>query len=193
MFQNISAKELSEEKEQGLYGELYFLYKYMIPKYGVDVAVVSWAGPHKFNKDFSVDETWYELKTSSVNATTVEIRSINQLDSDKIGYLSVVKVEKMSPEYKGKLSSIFELIQVIMNEISSISIQDDFLNKLIESGVGPENNFGSRRYDMKNIILYEVSKDFPRLTKTTINFNEIENVTYTINLSGIERFKAEEL
>ena len=99
----------------------------------------------------------------------------------------------MSPEYKGKLSSIFELIQVIMNEISSISIQDDFLNKLIESGVGPENNFGSRRYDMKNIILYEVSKDFPRLTKTTINFNEIENVTYTINLSGIERFKAEEL
>ena len=193
MFQNISSKELSEEKEQGLYGELYFLYKYMIPKYGVDVAVSSWAGPHKFNKDFSVDETWYELKTSSVNATTVEIRSINQLDSDKIGYLSVVKVEKMSPEYKGKLSSIFELIQVIMNEISSISIQDDFLNKLIESGVGPENNFGSRRYDMKNIILYEVSKDFPRLTKTTINFNEIENVTYTINLSGIERFKAEEL
>lgn len=193
MFQNILSKELSEEKEQGLYGELYFLYKYMIPKYGVDVAVSSWAGPHKFNKDFSVDETWYELKTSSVNATTVEIRSINQLDSDKIGYLSVVKVEKMSPEYKGKLSSIFELIQVIMNEISSISIQDDFLNKLIESGVGPENNFGSRRYDMKNIILYEVSKDFPRLTKTTINFNEIENVTYTINLSGIERFKAEEL
>ena len=193
MFQNISSKELSEEKEQGLYGELYFLYKYMIPKYGVDVAVSSWAGPHKFNKDFSVDETWYELKTSSVNATTVEIRSINQLDSDKIGYLSVVKVEKMSPEYKGKLSSIFELIQVIMNEISSISIQDDFLNKLIESGVGPENNFGSKRYDMKNIILYEVSKDFPRLTKTTINFNEIENVTYTINLSGIERFKAEEL
>ena len=152
MFQNISSKELSEEKEQGLYGELYFLYKYMIPKYGVDVAVSSWAGPHKFNKDFSVDETWYELKTSSVNATTVEIRSINQLDSDKIGYLSVVKVEKMSPEYKGKLSSIFELIQVIMNEISSISIQDDFLNKLIESGVGPENNFGSRRYEKYNFV-----------------------------------------
>lgn len=193
MFQNVSTKELAEEKEQGLYGELYFLYKYMIPKYGIDIAVTSWAGPHKFNKDFSVDETWYELKTSSVNATTVEIRSINQLDSDKIGYLSVVRVEKMSPEYKGKLSSVFDLIQVIMNEITSTSIQNDFLNKLIESGVGPENNFGSRRYDMKNIILYEVSNDFPRLTKSNISFNEIDNVIYTINLSGIERFKAEEL
>lgn len=193
MFQNISIKELSEEKEQGLYGELYFLYKYMIPKYGSDVAVTSWVGPHKFNKDFSIDETWYELKTSSVNATTVEIRSINQLDSDKIGYLSVVKVEKMSPEYKGLLSSVFDLIQAIMNEITSISVQDDFLNKLIDSGIGPENNFGSRRYDIKNIILYKVSNDFPRLTKNTISFNEIENVTYTISLSGIERFKAEEL
>ena len=46
---------------------------------------------------------------------------------------------------------------------------------------------------MKNIFLYEVSNDFPRLTKSTISFNEIENVTYTINLSGIERFKVEEL
>lgn len=193
MFQNVFVKELSEEKEQGLYGELYFLYKYMIPKYGVDVAVASWAGPHKFNKDFSVNETWYELKTSSVNATTIEIRSINQLDSDMVGYLSVVKVEKMSPEYKGKLSSVFDLIQAIMNEITSINIQDDFLNKLIESGVGPENNFGFRRYDTKNIILYEVSYDFPRLTKNTLSFNEIENVTYTIYISGIERFKAEEL
>lgn len=193
MFRSVSVKELSEEREQGLYGELYFIYKYMMPKYGVDIAVTSWSGPYKFNKDFSVDETWYELKTSSVNAATVEIRSINQLNSDKIGYLSVVKVEKMSIEYNGKLSSVFDLIQAIMNEITSISIQDDFFNKLIEAGVGPENNFGSRRYDVKNITLYEVSNDFPRLTKNTISFNEIENVSYTINLSGIERFKVEEL
>lgn len=106
MFQNISTKELSEEKEQGIYGELYFLYKYMIPKYGVEKSILSWAGPHKFNKDFSIDETWYEIKTSSVNANTIEIRSINQLDSDVDGFLTVVKVEKMSMEYRGELSSI---------------------------------------------------------------------------------------
>ena len=193
MFQNISTKELSEEKEQGIYGELYFLYKYMIPKYGVEKSILSWAGPHKFNKDFSIDETWYEIKTSSVNANTIEIRSINQLDSDVDGFLTVVKVEKMSMEYRGELSSIFELIQAIMGEITSIQIQDDFLNKLIELGVGPENNFGSRRYDTKNILLYSVSDKFPKLTRKNITFTEIENVTYTINLSQIDRFKVEEL
>ena len=49
------------------------------------------------------------------------------------------------------------------------------------------------RIYQKYIVLYEISKDFPRLTKSTISFNEIENVTYTINLSGIERFRVDEL
>lgn len=193
MFQNISTKELSEEKEQGLYGELYFLYKYMIPKYGIDKSILSWAGPLKFNKDFSIDNAWYEIKTSSVSASSIKITSINQLDSEEDGYLGVVKVEKMSPEYKGKLSSILDLIQAIMEEVDSIQLQDNFLNKIIESGIGPENNFGSRRFETKNTIIYEVSEQFPRLTKENIRFVEIENASYTINLSGIDRFKVEEL
>lgn len=193
MFQNISTKELSEEKEQGLYGELYFLYKYMIPKYGIDKSILSWAGPLKFNKDFSIDNTWYEIKTSSVSASSIKITSINQLDSEEDGYLGVVKVEKMSPEYKGKHSSILDLIQAIIEDVDSIQLQDNFLNKIIESGIGPENNFGSRRFEVKNSIIYEVSEQFPRLTKENIGFVEIENASYTINLSGIDRFKVEEL
>lgn len=193
MFQNITTKELSEEKEQGLFGELYFLYKYMIPRYGIDKSILSWAGPLRFNKDFSLDNTWYEVKTLSVNATSIKITSTNQLDSEQDGFLSIVKVEKMSSEYNGKLSSVLELIQVILEEISSIQLQDAFLNKIIEYGAGPENNFGSRRYDKKNIIIYSVSNGFPRLTKNNIGFVEIENVSYTISLSGVDRFKVEEL
>lgn len=193
MFQNVTTKELSEEKEQGLYGELYFLFNYMIPKYGADKSILSWTGPLKYNKDFSIDDTWYEIKTSSINATNIKITSIYQLDSDQDGFLSVVKVEKMSPEYKGEKSSIIELIQLIMEQISSIQLQDVFLNKIIEYGIGPENNFGSRRFETKNIIIYKVTENFPRLTKQNITFAEIENVSYTINLSGIDGFKVEDL
>ena len=80
-----------------------------------------------------------------------------------------------------------------MTQRISITFISDFLNKLIELGVGPENNFGSRRYDTKNILLYSVSDKFPKLTRKNITFTEIENVTYTINLSQIDRFKVEEL
>lgn len=193
MFQNLPTKKLSEEREQGLFGELYFLYKYMLPRYGIEKSILSWAGPLKFNKDFSIDDTWYEIKTASVNANSIKITSTSQLDSNQDGFLSVVKVEKMSPEYNGQLSSILDLIQVILEKIYDIQLQDEFLNKVIEYGVCPENSFGERRYDAKNIVMYNVSKDFPRLTENSIGFIEIENISYSINLSGINRFKVEEL
>lgn len=193
MFQNITSKELSEEKEQGLFGELFFLYKYMIPKYGVEKSISCWAGPMKFNKDFSVDDTWYEVKTSSVNSTSVKIPSISQLDSENAGFLSIIKVEKMSPEFNGKLSSVLLLIQAIMSDITSIELQDSFLNKIIEYGIGPENNYCSRRYDVKNTYIYKVSDEFPRLTKKSIRFNEIEDASYVLSISGLEKYKVEEI
>ena len=193
MFQNVSIKELSEEREQGLFGELYFLYKYMIPNYGIDKSIISWAGPLKYNKDFSIDNTWYELKTSSVSATNIKITSLSQLDSDEDGFLGVAKVEKMSYEYKGKISSVLELIELIMKEIDTIQIQDNFLDKLVEYGIGPENNFGSRKFEVKKCLIYKVDEEFPKLTRENIKFVEIENVSYTISLSGIEKFKVEEL
>lgn len=193
MFQNVTTKELSEEREQGIFGELYFLYKYMIPKYGVDNSILSWSGPLKFNKDFSINNTWYEIKTSSVNSNNVKITSLSQLDAKNDGYLSVVKVEKMSQEFVGKLSSIYNLIQLIMSKINTIKVQDDFLNKLVEYGLGPDNNFGSRKFDIKNVKLYIVNDNFPRLTKEAIKYEEIDNISYLLNLSGLEKYKVEEL
>lgn len=193
MFQNVEIKELSEEKEQGLFGELYFLYKYMIPKYGVTKSISAWAGPLKFNKDFTINDTWYEVKSSSVTATNIKITSLMQLDSNNLGYLSVIKLEKMSPEFNGSISSVLDLIQVIMSQLSNIDTQDDFLDKLVEYGVGPINNFGSRKYDVKKIELYEINEEFPRITKSNINYPEIENVSYMISLNGIERFKCKEI
>lgn len=193
MFQNVTIKELSEEKEQGIFGELYFLYKYMIPKYGVDTSILSWAGPLKFNKDFSINDTWYEIKTSSVSSTNIKITSLSQLDSENEGFLSVVKVEKMSQEFNGNLSSVYNLIQLIMSQIATIKVQDDFLNKLVEYGLGPDNNFGSRQFDVKNVKLYLVNNKFPRLTKNEITYEEIDNVSYLLNLTGIEKYKVEEL
>lgn len=193
MFQNVTIKELSEEKEQGIFGELYFLYKYMIPKYGVDTSILSWAGPLKFNKDFSINDTWYEIKTSSVSSTNIKITSLSQLDSENEGFLSIVKVEKMSQEFNGNLSSVYNLIQLIMSQITTIKVQDDFLNKLVEYGLGPDNNFGSRQFDVKNVKLYLVNNKFPRLTKNEITYEEIDNVSYLLNLTGIEKYKVEEL
>ena len=192
MFKKVS-NSLSSEKEQGLFGELYFLNKYMIPKYGIENAINSWAGPLGYNKDFSIDKTWYEVKTTSINSTCVKITSLNQLSSDMPGYLSIVGVEKMSEEYNDGICSILEAFNCIMGLIKDAELQEKFVNKVLEYGFNPETDFQKNKYNVSKISIYKVEDGFPRLTENDIKFQEIDNVTYEIIIKTIKKYKVEEL
>ena len=64
---------MSEMQTMGLIGELLFLEEFMIPAYGISTALDSWAGPDMAHKDFSLDNTWFEVKTirSGKDAVTI--------------------------------------------------------------------------------------------------------------------------
>ena len=79
MFKKEFSGGISIEVLQGLFGELYFMKKYMLPKYNVDSTIRAWSGPDLKSKDFSVNETWYEIKTIGANSTQVHISSLAQL------------------------------------------------------------------------------------------------------------------
>lgn len=184
---------LSLEKEQGLFGELYFLYSYMIPKYGIDISINSWAGPLGYNKDFSMETDWIEVKTPSVNADCIKISSLSQLSSDVPGRLAIIKVEKMSNEFDGDNSSVLDLVESISNKISSLELKQKFLSKVAEYGFSEENNFVNYRFDVQNVSLYKVEKDFPRLNESDIKYQEINNIQYEIFINTLLKFKVEEL
>ena len=192
MFKKVS-NSLTSEKEQGLYGELYFLDNYMIDKYGVNEAINSWAGPLGYNKDFSINDIWYEVKTTSVNSTSVKISSLNQLSSDLPGYLTLVRIEKMSEEFNNEKCSILELFNSIIGKISDNEIKETFINKVLEYGFNPETDFQKNKYIVDKITLFEVKDSFPRLTEKDIKYQEIDNVTYEIIIRTIEKYKVEEI
>ena len=125
---------LSPEKAKGLFGELYFLKNVMLKKYDIDKTINSWSGPDYLVKDFAVDDYWYEIKTISCSGTVVKISSLQQLSSDIEGKLVVIKVEEMADAYKGKDSSINELVQYVIAEIESNDTKDMFLDKLANIG-----------------------------------------------------------
>ena len=58
---------------QGLFGEMYFLKNYMIPKFGINSAIFSWSGPEQTSKDFSLENNWFEIKTISAKSSLVKI------------------------------------------------------------------------------------------------------------------------
>lgn len=192
MFKKIS-NSLTSEKEQGLFGELYFLDNYMIDKYGVNVAINSWTGPFRYNKDFSVNDTWYEVKATSINSTIVKISSLNQLSSDINGFLTLIRIEKMSDEFNKDKCSILDLFNSIINKIADNETKELFINKVLEYGFNPENDSQRNKYKVDKIILYEVKDGFPRLTEKDIKFQEIDNVTYEIIIKTIDKYKVEEI
>ena len=74
------------------------------PKYGINTAVQAWGGPDMQSKDFTVNETWYEVKTIGANADSIHISSLTQLASEYTGHLAPKQFHRNSKENALQLS-----------------------------------------------------------------------------------------
>lgn len=186
-----SRSPLSPEKAKGLFGELYFLDSFMINKYGDSKAINSWSGPEMMNKDFAVDETWYEIKTVNASSTTAKISSIQQLASETFGRLVVVRVEEMADSFNGDNSTINKLCQSIISKIEDSETKDSFLNKLSEIGYDFCDDLGDKNYSVHKVECYGVNSEFPALRESDIKSEAINNVSYELVMKLIADFKEE--
>jgi len=186
---NPKKKSANESEIKGLIGELLFLKDYMIPKYGENKAVKSWTGLEKTKKDFSIDDTWYEVKTVKSDAQKVEISSIDQLDSKSIGYLYIVFLEKMSVEYKGV--NLIKVIDEILNLIDKDTV-DIFLDALNKNNINLLGDYSEFTYEIKYSKMYEVNDEFPRLRFIDLP-KQVISCRYDILIDGIKKYETESL
>ena len=184
-----SRTPLSLEKAKGLYGELYFINEYMIEKYGADNAIDCWSGPEMYSKDFSIEKTWYEIKTVNIGSATIKISSIQQLSSDFDGHLIVIKVEEMSDSFDVDKSSINKLCQLIISKIDNSETKDMFLNRLSELGYDFCDDIGNKNYQVHEMTAYLVNSDFPIVREVDIKSEAINNVGYELVLKLINDYK----
>ena len=184
----ISKKELDPAIEQGYFGEMLFLSK-AINAFGEDSAVDSWAGPDKFSKDFSINGTWYEIKTIGSAAEKVTISSLNQLDDSKSWHLVIVSVERKTPESGDE--TIVSLINTILDSIQNPEVKDKFIQKLSKVGISlaihPKCSFS-----LKYLRFYKVDNDFPRLTIQDKKYSEIVDIRYCLYIGALSRFMEDE-
>ena len=189
MFRRDSANKLSREVLQGLFGELYFMKKYMLGRFGAAVAVQAWSGPDFKSKDYAVDAEWFEVKTVGANTTTVHISSLAQLSSDHAGHLIVVKAEAMSDQFSNGESSIEELFKYIFAQINDETAEGIFLSKLSAFGFDSSDESFMSKFDVKSMTSYKVSGDFPRLTEKDITRPEICDVSYSLIINSLKDYK----
>jgi hypothetical protein len=156
--------EMSIEKAQGLFGELYTLTNIPLNKelnVSLDDVILGWGGGENLTKDFSFKDTWIEVKTRKSNTDKIRITRIEQLESSTKGFLSVVTVEIMSEIYNIKPSSIKELVQSILDSIQSPLIKSKFLEKLDLYGYDFLQEVVEKKFCIINLSIYTVDEKFP--------------------------------
>lgn len=180
---------LGENSIQGLFGELYFIDEYLIPKYGKQKAIRAWGGPLGMPKDFSIGLEWFEVKCVSATENVVSISSHEQLLSDNPGHLTIVKVEKMPEAFNNGISTInalFDKIRLVLEDTPDLL--DEFIEKINRIGYVPDDAYNRYKYKAIGMNLYKVDDAFPRLTSPSAFGNAISAISYKLLINAIAPF-----
>ena len=173
---------LTEPAIMGLIGELLFLKDDLSVRIGLSAALRSWSGQELTRKDFSIDDSWFEIKTISRGNPCVRISSLEQLSSDHEGELVVYALEKMSAEYNG--ITLNKLVLEILKMFSSQEDKDLFMTKVSIQGYEYNNYYDDFVFELSSKTRYGVNKDFPKLTSADVP-RAITKVSYDILLTEI--------
>lgn len=187
-FSGLTRKYLSESEIKGLMGELLFLKEILIDKFGSSRSIQGWTGSEPLKKDFSYDDTWFEVK--AVSGDKVSISSIDQLDSNVTGFLVLYSLEKLSPEANG--ISLNRLCDQIFEKLDLDMDRQTFLMKLIQANFYKEEYYDQFVYANTRVNYYEVNSEFPKLTRDLIP-DAISNAKYDLIINMLERFKSDNL
>ena len=186
LFKNPNDNLLSESEIKGLIGELYFLNVYMFKKYGYEKSLNSWMGPEMSHKDFEINKEWYEIKTINDNALSVKISSLEQLDSNIVGNLVIIKVEQNNQEVENTVS-LNSYVNKIKGKLPSNLIYL-FEKKLLTVKYFYNTDYDKYIYSIRSLSFYNVKDNFPKIKSDNLS-RGIVKVSYEILLSEINEFK----
>ena len=188
LLKKINNELLSPSVQNGLVGELLYLSS-SIDLYGDDTAITAWTGPDGSDQDFDFEDHWSEIKAVSISADSVKISSLQQLDREDIGFLTVYFMDKTTSKGSQTIS-LTELVESLRNKISSPKALDMFNCKLTKIGYldSDSDKYQDIRYRLSEERTYEVCSKFPRLTRNNVPI-EITSSEYHINLAMINSFK----
>lgn len=179
---------LSESSIMGLLGELYFMFTFMISKYGEQKAVESWSASEPTLKDFSVDDTWYEIKTTGPKTQTIHINSVEQLEFDKSGSLILIRFEKMASTYTGLTLNL--IVRSLMDKIVSPEVLENLQIKLEQLGYAYSEKYDEYVYEFKELNCYSVDDNFPALKKETLD-DAIAEAEYDLLIEKLKKYIVE--
>ncbi|MED3311236.1 hypothetical protein COK59_04675 [Bacillus thuringiensis] len=182
--------KLNLEEEMGLFGELYYIDKWL-EKFPNEPPLIikDWKGPLKNRIDFVGKNSGVEIKTVIPKIRDeVKISNEKQLELNPVTnklFLYVLKIE-VNDSIGKSLQNIIEVIEEkLIERAPSLAVK--FKDLLLEVGVMSEE-YDEHYFFVHEEIAYNANKEFPKLTSENLPLG-ITNVSYSIDLSHCNSFK----
>lgn len=175
---------LGNEAQRGLYGELWFLRKYLIPILGINKAIDAWKGSSRKAQDFQFSDCAVEVKTTiSKQHQKMYIASEQQLDDIGLAALFLQHISLM--ESSGSGETLFDMVEdirkVIADEPEASQKMEVFLFEAGYLNVHADR-YNKTGYTVRSSSIFKIREGFPRIRESDL-LNGVGDVHYSVNVS----------
>lgn len=181
-----SSTGLSEERQRGLYGELYLLLRLLAPVLGIEKALAAWTGPSGAPQDFSFGTLAVEAKaTIAKQHQHIRIASERQLDTTALNELVLFHLSVDGREGAGEtLPDLVDAVRAQTPSAAAAALEDG----LFEAGfLDAQRALYRLGYTPRAANLFRVSEGFPCLVEADCPLG-VGDVRYSIAVSALAPF-----
>ncbi|QHL88231.1 PD-(D/E)XK motif protein [Nibribacter ruber] len=193
LFEKAASEGLSPEAQRGLFGELYFLKKWLYIVEDKAKCLQAWVGPELAVRDFEYGGLALEVKTTKGNNhQKVQISSERQLDVTTLDFLFLFHLSLDVQQNAGEtLPGLIESIKALL--IHDFSLYSIFQEKLLQAGyyLSHQHLYEFKSYKIRQESFYEVKEDFPRIQENEVR-GGVGDIKYSIILSNYSDYLVDE-
>lgn len=193
LFEKLGKQGLSEEAQRGLFGELYFLRKFLNYSTNYIYCINLWKGPEKAVQDFQHSDWALEVKTThGKKHQKIYIANERQLDTNIVPIIYLYHLSLDIRENSGETlnSVVDDVIKIVKDNYSAFN---NFKLKLLDAGYFDIHNhiYSNIGYSIRQQRIFQVIENFPRITESQI-LGGVGDVRYSIVLADEVPWKVSE-
>jgi hypothetical protein len=189
LFRKFGKKLLTEQEQQGLIGELYFLKTHLLKIFSASEALSFWKGPFGEQQDFSIGNIAVEVKSKQgTSAPYIQISSIDQLSCNTENCFLYIVTLNVAPKSTENTISLNKIIYEIKQLLSNANEIDIFENLLAEAGYMDLPEYDEKYYLISKESIFEIKDGFPRLLGDSVP-NGVISIQYKIELKECKPFE----
>lgn len=173
---------------KGLIGEIDFAKMLIRKGISKDNVIAGWVGPNGADRDFIMQNAWFENKAIATGKDRIAISSLNQLETDINGFLTIVCIDESAstdPNAFNVKHYIDEFREELADAPKAASL---FEEKLVSIGYVDKKVYEQIFFVKGERTFFKVDDTFPRLVTENV-VPEIVSAQYDLSIAGIQPWK----